>query len=71
MQVYLKFNSSKIYKKAASVLTDDIVNKDDAEKSIIIDVCDYWSAGQIINALSLSLTKYCIIPNNESNMVIV
>ena len=69
MQVYLKFNSSKIYKKAASVLT--IVNKDDAEKSIIIDVCDYWSAGQIINALSLSLTKYCIIPNSENNMVIV
>ncbi len=69
MQVYLKFNSSKIYKKAASVLT--IVSKDDTEKSIIIDVYDYWHAGQIINALSDSITKYCIIPNSEGNMVIV
>ena len=69
MQVYLKFNSSKIYKKAASVLT--IVSKDDTEKSIIIDVYDYWHANQIINALSDSITKYCIIPNSESNIVIV
>jgi hypothetical protein len=58
MIVYLKFKNSKIYKKAASVLT--VIEKNDNDNSIIIDACDRWSAGQIIMPISNSLVTYKI-----------
>ena len=64
MQTYLKFNCKKTYTEVLKFIT--LVSKDDENLSMVIEVYDKWSGGQIINALCLSVIEYKFLePINE------